>query len=74
MKYRVIRGFMLGPMTAPYKVGDILEPQPNVAQVLIDKGDIEPIVDDPPKVETAAMETPDREVKKAQRMVRAKAC
>ena len=40
MKYRVIRGFMLGPMTAPYKVGDILEPQPNVAQVLIDKGDI----------------------------------
>ncbi len=62
MKYRVIQGFMLSPMGKPYKVGDIIEPQPNVAQTFIDRGYVEPVIDEP-EVETAAVSSdPTREV------------
>ncbi len=62
MKYRVIQGFMLSPMGKPYRVGDIIEPQPNVAQTFVDRGYVELVIDEP-EVETAAMASePTREV------------
>lgn len=80
MKYRVINGFPSGdPMMSPHRVGDILNPAPNVAKVLLDRGVIEPIVDEPKQadIEMAAMQTADeasghRELTKAKRKVRSK--
>ena len=62
MKYRVLTYFKLGDyMSHPYQKGDIMTPQPNVAAALMEQGKIEPITDEPPVIETAAMETPHRE-------------
>ena len=56
-----------------YRKGDIMTPQPNVAAALMEQGKIEPITDEPPVIETAAMETPHRETTiKAKRKAAAK--
>ena len=73
MKYRVLKYFKLGDyMSHPYQKGDIMTPQPNVAAALVEQGKIAPITDEPPVVETAAMETPRRETTKAKRKTAAR--
>lgn len=58
MKYRVLKYFKLGDyMSKPYREGDTMDLQPNVAEALMDQGKVERIVDEPPRIETAAMQT-----------------
>ena len=55
MKYRVLKYFTLAPMAPPYKRGDVMDLAPNVAEVLVMRDLVGPVVDEPPVVETAAV-------------------